>query len=318
MKLYFLVPSIVTILLTACGGGGGGSPSTTPSPSAISSSSSSSSVSSSSSSSQTSSSLASSVSTSSTASAASCSTPECEATNKDLVLKIYADAMNKNQVDIIEGIFDTNVTLHIPGANTGATAEIALLLALKNNNPGYVATVKHITAEGDYVAVHWHLSNNPSDEFKGKALIDLYKFSNNKITDHWSKSQDVPATTTSGNSLFSNLYYYADGKPVATKTSEAENKELVTRVYLGLFNDKNLSLIDTYIDTPYVQHNPFVFDGREAFRTFVSSRTAGGLSFFATVAGDDLVWTFSGNGRLTVADIFRVHNKKIVEHWDVF
>ena len=226
--------------------------------------------------------------------------------------------MNKNQSDVIEAIFDTNVTLHMPAANNGITGELARLQALKNNNPAYIATVKHISADGDYVAVHWHLSNTPTDEFKGKAEVDLYKLSDNKITDHWSKSQDVPATTTSGNSLFSNLYYYANGKPVATEATEAENKELVTRVYLGLFNDKNLSLIDTYIDIPYIQHNPFVYDGKEAFRTFVRSRTAGGLSFFATVAGDDLVWTFSGDGRLTVADIFRVHNKKIVEHWDVF
>jgi predicted SnoaL-like aldol condensation-catalyzing enzyme len=238
--------------------------------------------------------------------------------NKELVSKIYTNAINKNQEDVIDGVFDVNVMLHVPGANSGITGELAHLHALRNNNPGYVATVKHITADGDYVAVHWHLSNTPTDEFKGKAVVDLYKLSNNKITDHWSKSQDLTATTVSGNSLFSNLYYYADGKPTATQVSEAENKELVTSVYLGLFNDKNMSLIDTYIDISYIQHNPYVFDGREAFRSFVRSRTAGGLSFFATVSGDDLVWTFSGNERLAVADIFRVHNKKIVEHYDVF
>jgi len=315
MKLYFLLLASLTIPLTACGGGGGGTPSATPIPSPIASSSPSSSSSSSSTKSEASSSAAS----SSTASIQkSCVTQECEAINKELVLKIYTDAMNKNQSDVIEAVFDTNVTLHMPAANNGITGELARLQALKNNNPAYIATVKHISADGDYVAVHWHLSNTPTDEFKGKAEVDLYKLSGNKITDHWSKSQDLSATTVSGNSLFSNLYYYADGKPVATQASEAENKELVTSVYLGLFNDKNLTLIDTYIYINYQQHNPYVFDGREAFRTFVRSRTAGGLSFFATVSEDDLVWTFSGDGRLTVADIFRVHNKKIVEHWDVF
>ena len=226
--------------------------------------------------------------------------------------------MNKNQSDVIEAVFDTNVTLRMPAANNGITGELAHLQALKNNNPAYIATVKHISADGDYVAVHWHLSSTPTDGFKGKAVIDLYKISDNKITDHWYIATNLSATTVSGNSLFSNLYYYADAKPVATQASEAENKELVTSVYLGLFNDKNLSLIDTYIDIEYLQHNPYVLSGREAFRTFVRSRTAGGLSFFATVSEDDLVWTFSGNGRLTGADIFRVHNKKIVEHWDVF
>jgi predicted SnoaL-like aldol condensation-catalyzing enzyme len=49
----------------------------------------------------------------------------------------------------------------------------------------------------------------------------------------------------------------------------------------------------------------------------VSSRTPGGLSFFATLADDDLVWTFSGNGNLALVDIFRVDNGKIVEHYDL-
>ncbi len=235
-----------------------------------------------------------------------------------LVLKIYTEAMNKNQSDIIETLFDTNVALHITGANNGSTAEIAHLQALKTNNPAYIATVKHIAADGDYVAVHWHLSTTPSDEFKGKSVVDLYKLSGQKITDHWSVTQNLSATTASGNSVFSNLYYYADGKPAATAASEAANKQLVTTVYLGLFNDKNISLIDQHIVSDYIQHNPFVPDGREALRNFVLSRTPGGLSFFATVADDDLVWTFSGNGTLTLVDVFRVANNKIVEHYDAF
>ena len=210
------------------------------------------------------------------------------------------------------------MTLHIAGANNGSTGEAAHLQALKANNPAYVATVKHIAADGDYVAVHWHLSNTPTDEFKGKAVVDLYKLSGNKIIDHWNISQDLSAPTASGNSLFSDLYQYAAEKPLATQASEAANKELVTTVYLGLFNDKNLSLIDLYIDPLYLQHNPYVPNGREALRSFVSSITPGELSFFATVADDDLVWTFSGNGNLTLVDMFRVDNKKIVEHYDVF
>jgi predicted SnoaL-like aldol condensation-catalyzing enzyme len=105
---------------------------------------------------------------------------------------------------------------------------------------------------------------------------------------------------------------------VATQESEAANKQLVTSTYLGLFNDKNLSLIDQNIAPSYLQHNPYVPNGREALRDFVSSRTPGGLSFFAALSDDDLVWTFSGDGNLTLVDIFRVDNKKIVEHYDVF
>lgn len=226
--------------------------------------------------------------------------------------------MNNNQINVIEGLFDSNVTLHIAGANNGSTGERAHLETLKAYNSAYVATVKHIAADADYVAVHWHLSSTPADEFKGKAIVDLYKLSGNKITDHWHIAQNLSATTASGNSLFSDLYVYTGIKPQATQESEATNKQLVTSTYLGLFNDKNLSLIDQNIAPSYLQHNPYVPNGSEALRNFVSSRTPGGLSFFATISDDDLVWTFSGDGNLTLVDIFRVDNKKIVEHYDVF
>ncbi len=233
------------------------------------------------------------------------------------MLKIYTDAMNKNQLDVVEGIFDANVSLHIAGANNGSTGETAHLETLKANNSAYVATVKHIAADGDYVAVHWHLSSTPLNEFKGKAVVDLYKLSGSKITDHWHIAKNLSATTASGNSLFSDLYVYPGIKPLATQESEAANKLLVTSTYLGLFNDKDLSLIDQNIAPTYLQHNPYVSNGSEALRKFVSSRTPGGLSFFATLSDDDLVWTFSGNETLTLVDIFRVDDQKIVEHYDV-
>lgn len=328
MKLYFLLLSAsLTILLSSCGGSGDDKKTAieTPIPSSSASSNSAKSEASSSAAAKTSSSLASSskssstVSSSSTASmAATCTTQECETQNKTVVLKIYTDVINKKQVDLIDSLFDTTVILHITGANNGPTGEASHLQTLQNNNPAYVATVKHIAADGDYVAVHWHLSSKPDNEFNGKAVVDLYKLSGNKIVEHWYLTENLSESTASGNSLFSDLYKYTATKPLAIQDSEAANKLLVTSTYLGLFNDKNLSLIDQNIAPSYLQHNPYVPNGSEALRNFVSSRTPGGLSFFATVSDDDLVWTFSGNGNLTLVDMFRVDNKKIVEHYDVF
>lgn len=322
MKLSFLLLSAsLIILLSSCGvSSGDGKNNIGEAPIPSSSSSSAKSEAASSAAAKTSSSVASSsVSSSSAASVAiTCTTQECETQNKTLVLKIYNDVMNKKQVDLIDSLFDTNVTLHITGANNGSTGEASHLQTLQNNNPAYVATVKHIAADGDYVAVHWHLSAKPDNEFNGKAVVDLYKLSGNKIVEHWHLTENLSEPTASGNSLFSDLYKYSGTKPLATQDSEATNKLLVTTTYLGLFNDKNLSMIDQNIAPNYLQHNPYVPNGSEALRNFVSSRTPGGLSFFATISDDDLVWTFSGDGNLTLVDMFRVDNKKIVEHYDVF
>ena len=327
MKLSFLLITIsLTALLSGCGSSSEDKKSASESPFPSSSSSANSSnaksevATTSTSNSVASSSIGSSaVNSSSTANVSvACITQECESQNKTLVLKIYNDVINNKQVDLIESLFETNVKLHIPGANNGSTAEASHLQNLQNNNPGYIATVKHIGADGDYVAVHWHLSAKPDNEFNGKAVVDLYKLAGGKIVDHWHLTQILSKPTASGNSLFSDLYKYTGTKPLATQESEAANKLLVTSTYLGLFNDKNLSLIDQNIAPSYLQHNPYVPNGSEALRNFVSSRTPGGLSFFATISDDDLVWTFSGNGNLTLVDIFRVDNTKIVEHYDVF
>lgn len=315
MSLYSLVFSLaMTLLLCGCGGSSNDNPSNSSSiASAIVSSSSITSSSSSKSSLPGSSS-----SSTSSSPATACSTQLCESNNKELVRKIYEEVINKNNTELLSTIFDAKVNLHSAVANGGVTGEIAYIQLLKNNNPNAIATIKHIAADGDYVAVHWHLSNTPANEFTGSAVVDLYKVSANQITEHWTLSESLNATTASGNSLFSDLFIYKTTKPAATQASELANKSLVTSFYLGLFNDKDLSLIDKYVDPDYLQHNPYVPNGREALRSFASARTPGGLSFFATISDDDLVWTFGGNSFLTLVDIFRVADQKIVEHYDVF
>lgn len=246
----------------------------------------------------------------------SCITEECEFRNKALVLRIYTDVMNKDQINLIQHLFDRDLVIRIAGASE--STEEAHIQTLKTNTPSYVAVIKHIAADGNYVAVHWHLSTNVADEFNGKAVVDLYRLSGNKIVEHWHLSSNLTANTASGNSLFSDLYDYTDTKPQATKISEENNKTLVTSVYLDLFNNKKSELIDQYFIPNYIQHNPFVPNGREALRSFVNSMPPRHLSFFCTLADDDLVWTFSGDNNLTLVDIFRVDDKKIVEHYDLF
>jgi predicted SnoaL-like aldol condensation-catalyzing enzyme len=247
----------------------------------------------------------------------SCIAEACETNNKTLVMRIYTELMNKNQANLVEELFDSKLVIH-SATHKGFEGEKAFLHTLKTNNPSYIATVKHIAAEGNYVAVHWHLSSTPTNEFSGQVVVDLYRLSHQKIVEHWYLSRQLMEKTTSGNSVFSDLYQYKSTKPITTQASEADNKSLVTSAYLGLFNQNNLELIDLFFVPDYIQHNPFVPNGREALRSFVKTLPPGNLGFFVTIADDDLVWTFSGEADLKLVDIFRVDNKKIVEHYDVF
>jgi predicted SnoaL-like aldol condensation-catalyzing enzyme len=185
--------------------------------------------------------------------------------------------------------------------------------------PGAVATVKHSAADGDYVAVHWQASATPDNENSGQAWVDLYRMANGKAAEHWSVRQDAPATTASGNSLFSDVYKYPNGQPTLTEDQEEANKNLAVEAYRRL-TAGDLSAIDQYWDPRYYQHNPQFASGTDVIKNAFAGMSEGGgatLNVFHALADQDLVWIFQQVDGGIMVDIFRVVDDKIVEHWDV-
>jgi len=106
------------------------------------------------------------------------------------------------------------------------------------------------------------------------------------------------------------------------------NKALVMKAYQELFGDHDLTTLDRYWATPYIQHNPTMTDGIDSVKQMLESL---GIShwpkqkveFKRVIAEGDLVMLQvvqpkSNNSPETViVDIFRVESGKIAEHWDV-
>tara|TARA_B110000467_G_C18295595_1_gene467772 strand:- start:334 stop:1230 length:897 start_codon:yes stop_codon:yes gene_type:complete len=252
-----------------------------------------------------------------------CSEISCEENNKFIIKQIYNDVINGLNMGLIASIYNEGFIQHNTNITDGVTGQEAYFTEMTTNSPEHIATIKHIVADGDYVAVHWHYAENPTNEFVGNAHINLYKLYDSKIVEHWNVSMQPNRMTASGNSVFSDLYIYpANTLPNNDTSIEEENKIMVTEFYLDLFNNKNLDLIGSLVDSNYLQHNYWVPNGSKALLDFVSGGETGGLSIFLTLAEDDIVWTFSGSGttNLATVDLWRVDNNinKIVEHWDVF
>lgn len=104
-----------------------------------------------------------------------------------------------------------------------------------------------------------------------------------------------------------------------------KNKEIVLNFYQQMFGDKDLSAVDKYVAKDYIQHNPEVADGAEAFKKAAETWFKGAkkekIDVQRIAAEGDLVFIHIKNINLdgslkSTIDIFKLKNGKIIEHWD--
>ncbi len=110
--------------------------------------------------------------------------------------------------------------------------------------------------------------------------------------------------------------------------SKQEAQELVENFYTSAFVEHNIvDAAERYIDEDYIQHNPYLANGKKPLVDFFSGylKNNSGLKvqIKRILVDKDLVvvhshWQLSENDNgSAVMDIFRVSEDKIVEHWDV-
>ena len=108
------------------------------------------------------------------------------------------------------------------------------------------------------------------------------------------------------------------------KTIQQKNKDLVLKAFDTLFNKRDYAAAETFWSPKYIQHSAHIEPGREGLFNLVKGVPATlkyepGL----IVADGDFVIVhgrFSGMGlpvNWIVADILRIENGVLVEHWDV-
>jgi predicted SnoaL-like aldol condensation-catalyzing enzyme len=100
------------------------------------------------------------------------------------------------------------------------------------------------------------------------------------------------------------------------------NKELVIEILTRAFIEKDPTVVEQCFDVNYKQHNPVIPDGPAAIARLIPTLT--GLTYEPgmVVADGDLVmvhgrYTGWGPKPMVAVDIFRLKDRKVVEHWDV-
>jgi len=122
------------------------------------------------------------------------------AANKKAAMEFYDAAINKKDFEAASKYIGNRYVQHNPGAADGVEGFKAFLAFLRDKFPNYHSDIKRAFADGDYVILHVHNMSAPG--VRGRAIMDIFKFENGKIVEHWDVAQDIPETPRNNNTMF--------------------------------------------------------------------------------------------------------------------
>jgi len=96
---------------------------------------------------------------------------------------------------------------HNPGVPDGKEAVLAYAKRRAGDNPHRTMSFARVVAEGDYVVLHvQHIFAETdkayADAPHGMASVDIFRFEDGKIVEHWDVLQAVPAVAAHENTMF--------------------------------------------------------------------------------------------------------------------
>lgn len=233
---------------------------------------------------------------------------------KDKALAILKSIESGNKDAIESYISSEKYIQHNLAFPDGREVVIEDLPQLKE--AGTKANIQRVIVDGDYVALHTDYIF-----FGPKVGIDIFRFENGQIVEHWDNLQEKVEQTASGHTMVDGSTEIVD----LDKTAEnkAIIKDFIETILLGGQFDK----LPHYFDGDnYIQHNPMVPDGVSGLGQGLAEMAKQGMimkydQLHMVIGQGNFVLTVSegtlGSKPTSFYDLFRLENGKIAEHWDV-
>jgi predicted SnoaL-like aldol condensation-catalyzing enzyme len=116
--------------------------------------------------------------------------------HKSLIRDFYRRAVNQGDLAFADQLIADNYIQHSPALKPGKGGLMEALQLMKQMpKPAATSTpFFRLIAEGDFVVT------NLSFDWGGKqkVVVDLFRFENGKVIEHWDAVQDEPATSANG------------------------------------------------------------------------------------------------------------------------
>lgn len=231
--------------------------------------------------------------------------------NKQIVLEFYKEVIgNKDTVFAQKTLIPTYIQ-HNPQVKTGIAGMLEALEMLKQLPPPDKPARPHmrLIAQAELVVIHLNI------EFAGqqKAVLDLFRFENGRIAEHWDAIQDIT-------SLGSESITAVDG-PIDIEDLHLtdQNATIIRNFSQQVLVNKCFDKLSDFVAEKLIQHTPEVKDGIESFQQYLA-----GLAFeqvYRIVSeGNFVVSQSSGIAQglpYVFYNVYRLSDRKIQEYWSV-
>lgn len=245
--------------------------------------------------------------------------------HKAITVQVLKRLFEDGDTAVVDRYIRPGYIQHNPLAPNGTEALKALAGPLTTQFPDLKYDIKRVIADGDLVLVHSNVVLTPGT--RGSAVVDIFRFDrDHMIAEHWDTVQDVPATSVSGNDMFSTVSSPRTNQP-GPRWLTQRTRSAATAYFDQLLVDKDVYAVER-LAPEYHQHNPAIPSGtaglRETFTAFFQQFPQLTVDRKRVIAEGDLVAvhahyrTGPEDRGQSVVDIFRVRpDGKVVEHWDV-
>jgi predicted SnoaL-like aldol condensation-catalyzing enzyme len=203
----------------------------------------------------------------------------------------------------------------------------------------YVNIVDNILADGELVAIKSRLFTSPQD--RGRTFVDIWRVQDGKLGEHWDVIQPTAESPLNPASMGCGaIASYAEGlkadvsQPTCGPPGDPSHRaaSLATvEAYLAMGQQpgRALEAVNRFIADDFLQHSPHIAPGKTGLADYLQARagaaaSSGRTSRIARVLADGdfvlvhrRVTTNADRRGVAYADLFRVRDGKIAEHWDV-